>query len=727
MNDPFTKDRDLRHRSATPTRWPSAYAQAGLNRSHSGQLSLRNARPSSSLVGSFLRVIAVCITIGVVGAVAGVWIWLGNIGVLNLDAERLRLITTKRAPDNTLVYDRNGEQIGEFFSTYHVYTPLAEVPKHLIDALLATEDKDFYTHPGFDLRAITRAGVVRLRGQETRQGASTITQQVVRHFLLTRDKTITRKVQEIALAWHLEQKVPKAQILEIYVNTFFLGNGAYGVGAAAWRYFGKPLKDLEPHESALIAGLFQSPSRFNPTRHPERAKARQRQVIRSLLANRTITSAEARAMVRKPLVYKTYEPLNEKVAPWFVDHIREEATRLMQGRMRNLDGRGLRIHTTLDSNLQSMAERAIADAGPDLEKARRRTTPLRGPKGERIYSEIEAALMTVDPKTGEVLAMVGGRDYAKTQFNRTTAALRSPGSSFKPVVFSLALQNGRRWSDMLFVSPINFDSYRPRNPTGDFLTETTLLRAFFRSMNTPTVELGQSLGLARVIDQAKRLGIRSPIKNEIGTMLGSSDVTMPDLARMFSAFANSGRLVEQTSITRITDRAGKELWAVPPPARRTTDAISPQVAFLMTQGMRNVLAMGTGFRSAALADFAAGKTGTANNSTDNWFSGYTTELATVVWVGTDQHVGIHGEDTGATLALPIWDDFMTKASTLRPGKSFPVPAGVMAARVHPNYGHVSSSGIRMWFMRGREPESRPSALEALSHSKTGAYRDVFAN
>mgnify|MGYP006276003715 CR=1 FL=1 len=680
------------------------------------------------LWSSLLRIGTAVSLAVILGTLVATYVWLDTLQVFDLKDEQLATIVDFKAQDNTLIFARNGEKIGELFSKYHVHVPIKQMPKGMVDAVLAIEDRSYWQHRGFDPRGILRAATVRLKGGSSHQGASTITQQVVRNFLLTNERSLQRKIQEIGLAIQLEKRLSKERILEIYLNTMFLGNGAYGVGAAAHRYFGKELANLDVQEFALIAGLFQSPSRYNPARYPERAKKRQLQVLSAMVQARVITQRDMNQLGRARLVYKEYRPINEEFAPYFIDFVREETQKLLPKRS-NINGQGLRIYTTLDIDLQRLAERGLASSGKLLDDASKKVGVVTNKDGSPTKARLEAALLSVDPTTGEILAMVGGRNYAESKFNRTTQALRSPGSAFKPVVYAQALAQGYKWSDVIFVSPITIDSYRPRTPEEDFGKETTLLRAFYRSMNTPTVEIGQKIGLAPVTELAKNLGIRSPLKDEFGTMLGSSDVTMMDLSRMYSTFANYGNLVEHIAISKITSRDGKVLYAAPKPAARSKTALTPQIAFLMTEGMRTVLQFGTGASAGHLANFGVGKTGTSNESTDNWFCGYGSNIATVVWVGTDEHVRISGNVTGGKLALPIWEKFMSGAFKARPPAYMSPPEHVVTAIVNPHFGTRTDSGVRMYFVKGNEPpaESASAALEALSATSAAGYRDVFRN
>ena len=680
------------------------------------------------LLAAGLRITIAVTAAMAIGGTFALYLWLDTLQVFELKQEQLATIVDIKPQDNTLILARDGQKIGEVFSRYQVHVPFKKIPKGIIDAVLAIEDRSFWDHRGFDPKGILRATWVHLRGTKSQQGASTITQQVVRNFLLTNERSMQRKVQEIGLAIQLERQLTKERILEIYVNTMFLGNGAYGIGAASQRYFGKNLVDLEPQEQALIAGLFQSPSRYNPARYPKRAKRRQLQVLSAMHQSKMITAEEMEDLTSAQLIYKNYRPLNEEFAPYFIEYIKDEAQRLLS-KKGNISGQGLRIHTTLDTRLQKLAEAGLNGSGKILDEAAKKVAFVRNKDGENLKATLEAALLSVDPNTGEILAMVGGRNYNTSKFNRTHQALRSPGSAFKPVVYAQALAQHWKWSDLIFVSPITIDNYRPRTPDEDFGKETTLLRAFYRSMNTPTVEIGQKIGLKPVVDMAKHLGIRTPLKDEFGTLLGSSDVSMMDLSRMYSSFANSGNLVEHIAITKIVSRDGKILYQAPSVSARTKTAVSPQIAFLMTEGMRTVLQFGTAASAGHLANYAAGKTGTSNDSTDNWFCGYAPNLSTIVWVGTDEHARMFGNATGSKLALPIWEKYMAAAFKIRPPTHLNPPDDVVATVVNPHFGTRADTGVRMYFLKGNEPpaESAASALEALSATSAAGYRDVFKN
>lgn len=672
--------------------------------------------------------LALLIGTALIATTAGVgfYVWLDRIGVFNIDQNKIAELQTFNYQDNSLVFDRNGTKIGEFFDQYHIFVPYKNLPQHFIDALIAIEDRSFFEHNGIDLQAIGRAIVSRIEKGKFSQGASTITQQLVRHKFLSRQKTLERKILEIFLALEAEKVLSKEKILELYSNTMFLGNGAYGLGAAARRYFGKSVSELTQAESALIAGLYQSPSRYNPSKHPDRAKRRQILVLKALHKSGKITADELKQFAAEPLNYKKYQFINSSSAPWFIDYVQDLVQTMPSHQLKNAKRSGLRIYTSLDLNLQQMAENSIRTHTTMLNDLSSRTSKIKDPHtGQARYATIEASLLATDPRTGEILAMVGGRDYKKSKFNRTVSALRSPGSAFKPIVFTEALARGYRWSDMIYVSPVNIENYRPKNMRDDYLTETTMLRAFYRSMNSPTVEIAQQLGLQSIIDRAKSIGIRSPIKNEFGSALGSSDLTMLDLARAYGTYPSGGLLTEITPIIKITSAEGEIIWEAPKTLQRQKRVLNSQLAYLMTEGMRAVLSSGTGYKSAHLADVAAGKTGTSNDSEDNWFCGFTSDLVAIVWVGTDEHAPIMANVTGGSVALPIWDQFIQTSKSVRVPRKFDQPEGIVVESIHPLYGHKASNGTKMYFLSNKPPEQTESALENIENSGGKTYRNVF--
>lgn len=647
-----------------------------------------------------------------------VWmvLWLQQTGVLHLDQSRLTVIIDYKHADNSLVFDRNGEKIGEFFSDYHVFVPYEKIPKQLIQAVLAVEDRHFFAHYGIDLRGIMRALLASMRNGSFTQGGSTITQQVVRNFLLSPEKTFERKIKEAILAIQLERHLQKEKILEIYLNALFLGQGSYGVGAAAERHFGKPVQELEVHELALIAGLFQSPSRYNPHKAPDQAKRRQRQVLKAMVHAGFLSNEAHKIARKKPLIFKSQNQLNTTFAPYFVDAVQEQTEKLLTGDVR---GRGLRIHTTLDVKLQNDVNTVI-DKSSDIFNAaalKLVNVPQGAPK------IVETAAVVLDHHNGDVLAIVGGRDYMRSQFNRVLKAKRAPGSSFKPVVYALALQSGMKWSDMFYVGPVVIQDYRPRNYAGEYLTEATLYSAFYRSINSPVIEIGHRFGTKRVIELARKMGVRTELKNQGGTLLGGSEVTPMDMASLYATIGNGGVQVDPRMILKITDRMGEVLYEAPPPLQKPKRVLPEQINFLLTDAMRAVFKYGTANQFAEMGAYAGGKTGTTDEAKDNWFCGVTANLTAVVWVGTDNNLAFSGTVAANTLALPVWAKIVDKARQRYPGEEFTVPEGIKFLKVSPQFGHLDPAGLEMSFIEGREPKRTESALSVVR--ETGNFRDYL--
>ena len=680
-----------------------------------------------------LRIVLGMAFISSLGFGTFLFFWCQSIGLFALDKAKIANLDRFEYQDNSIVFDKNGNKIGEYFDEYHLFVHYDELPHAFVDALIATEDRRFFEHSGVDYRGILRAiwTKIKLRKASGGGGASTITQQVVRSVFLNNKKNISRKVTEIAYALELERTMSKQKILEFYVNTMFLGNGSYGVGAAAKRYFGKKIQDLSPAQSAMIAGLFQSPSRYNPKKYPDRAKSRQLKVINSMLRNKMITKKVAQELSGAPLNYREYKYLNAQNASWFVDYVRENIPKLISIKRSGIGSQGIsgyRIYTTLDSDLQTLAESSVHAYDSRLNELSRQTGMIRdSATGGLKKSRVEASMLVTDPNTGDVLAMVGGRDFKRSQYNRASSAMRSPGSAFKPIVFTEALLAGSKWSDLLYVSPINIANYRPKSEEADYLTETTLLRAFYRSMNAPALDLAESVGMPAIISRAKTMGVTSPIKDEFGSAIGSSDVSMMDLSRMYGTFATGGVLTEINPITKITDANGQVLWERPTLALRQKRVLNQQVAYLMTQGMMAVLAKGTGSSSKDLSGISAGKTGTSNDNADNWFCGYTPNLVSIVWVGTDEHTAIHANISGGAIALPIWDQFIRGSLRTRRAPKFVRPSGIVDADINPIYGHLSESGIKMSFIEQNVPMESTSPLEHLENDSSGGFRHAFNN
>lgn len=668
-----------------------------------------------------LRAVLVAAAASAVISGVAAWKWLGEIGFFELSFRDIESITKFTSPDRTQIFDRNGGLMVSVYANHHIFVPFNDLPERMRQAIVAAEDKNFFAHPGYDLAAMARS----LRnavstGRFYGQGASTISQQVVRKLALSREKTIARKVKEIYLANLLEENLHKERIFELYANNMFLGAGAYGVGAAALRYFGKNLSELGLKETAVIAGLFQLPSVSSPFQNPERAESRARYVLTRMLKLGFIDAEAWRQAVAAKPVYVPYRQRPGNKHPYFVDQVLAEAVELLP--QWNKDN-GLRVHTTFDPAIQGIMDKIVTSSAHVLQKFDRAVFTGRAAAGVAPALG-ELAMLAMRPDTGDVVAMVGGRNYGSSQFNRAWQARRSPGSAFKPVAYAQALGSGFKWSDLFFVSPIDIEGYRPKDMENNYLTETTLLRAFYRSVNTTAIELGMKVGVDHVIALARKLGVTSPLKQEAGTVIGSSAVTMPEMASVYGALANGGREVAPAVIDRIEDAGGRVLWRRQ--AREMAQAVDPKIAFLIQEGMRAVLKHGTGHAAARLAEQAVGKSGTSDRSIDNWFCGFTTDLVLIAWVGTDGNLPAYGDISGSSVALPLWGSFMDAYLARHRPPPFNVPEGVVAVRIDPSLGTEDEKGVQAWFLNGNLPQA--GGAKALSILKeSGRHRRAFGH
>ena len=628
--------------------------------------------------------------------------------------DQLNQMIAYQQPSSSKFYDDQDQLIWESYSTYHHSVPLDEMPSSLIEAVIAIEDQHFFSHRGVDFSAIIRAGWHNIRTMKVSQGGSTITQQLVRYHLLTRKKKYARKLKEVILAWKLEQILSKKQILEMYLNHLFLGQNAHGVGGVAQRFFSKPLSDLELHEQAFIAGLFQAPSRYNPLKNIKLARRRQVAVLRAMLRQKKISSQTFKTTVKKPLRYRPHlvgSHTRSHHHLYIIDYARQQAEQILQ--IKNLKNKGYRIYTTLNTEVSDLLAESIAQ----MDSAFTKIETLNDL--DQQGGSLQAAATVFNLRTGTIEAMVGGRDYRTSRFNRSFQAQRSAGSVFKPVTYSYALSRGYQWSDVFYLSPITLaGTYRPRSSRRDYLTETTLLRAFTSSINVTTLEVGKTLGMDALIQHAKQLGVRSPIKKEYGSIIGQSEVNQLDLLRMYSTFANQGKMIEPSVISKIVDSQGRVVYQHPSVAERSVRVLSAEISFLMVKAMSSVLSHGTGHNAYHLARVAAGKTGTSNDSIDNWFCGFTADYLTVVWVGSESHQPLlKGRGSGASLALPIWNHTMTSLTQRAQSQPFPIPSGVKRYSIDGRYGHATKGGYEAWFLAQHSPPQRPSYLKLINSSR----------
>jgi penicillin-binding protein 1A len=656
---------------------------------------------------------------GILAAAGYLW----SEGVFESEQEQIAKLTAAIIPDNSVVFDRSGNKIGEYYSFYHIHAPLDKIPKAMVNSLLAIEDRKFFEHEGVNWKSIGRAFLSVATSGRMKQGGSTITMQLVKNYLLTREKKVSRKLREIILSYYVEKNLSKERILELYLNTMYMGHGAYGVGAASRVYFGKPVEQLTLAECALLAGLFQAPSLYDPHKNPSAAIKRQRIVLDALEASKLGLSGDVAAARKQSLEFKPWTPVNETVAPHFVSWIRTEVERLLGDDELMLNDKGYKITTTLDKAFQEAANRAVAD----------NTAPLLGlqeqinknPKRKQP-ERVESALLASDPKTGAIVAMVGGRNFRESQFNRTIAARRSPGSAFKPVVFTLALEKGMTWADLVFVSPIDVRGFRPKNHKGDDMTEVTLLKALAKSMNTPVVSLAQKYGIKNVIERAQSMGVKSEMPPETGVAIGGFSSTMLDVDAIYRTLANDGTRLESYAVLKIEDRQGQVLYEYKSESNPPIQALAPEIASLMRSGLQAVLTSGTGAAVAGMGSYAAGKTGTSDDSRDNWFAGFTRTIVATTWVGGDGNSSLGDAASGSALALPIWRQFMeTLVANGLPTDPWPVPENLTAVSIDLDYGVPADIGVVALFPKGRLPRKSQAAedIRALKQDN-GSYREL---
>jgi len=593
------------------------------------------------------------------------------------------------------IFDRNNRVVGEIYLEKRNVVPFKAIPPHVVNAFVAAEDANFFQHKGVDYFAIVRAIGKDVLSGGYAQGASTITQQTVKSLFLTPEKSIGRKLKELILAYRIERKLSKEEILYLYLNQIYLGDGAYGVEAAAQTYFARGVSSLTVAEGALLAGLAQAPTRYSPRSHIDRAKARQRYVLRRMAEVGFIDKEAAERAYNARLALAPPSTFRSKAA-YFLEHVRNYLQEKYGTEA--ITRSEFKIYTTIDGRLQEAAYDAVTQGIRRMEEANR-------------YKGLQGALLCMDPNSGGVLAMVGGVDFGASQFNRALQARRQPGSAFKPVVYSAALDKGKTVVSTVDDSPIEFtrsetEMWKPKNYDGTFLGPIPLLEALAKSRNLATVRLLNEIGVDTAIRMARDLGIQSPIERNLSIALGSSGVTPLEMATAYSTFAAGGQRPTPFFIREVQNAQGQVLERTEP---RAVQAIAPETAYLTIRLMQEVLRTGTGASAKGLSPNLAGKTGTTNENTDAWFIGGSPDLIAAVWVGFDTPASLGGRQSAASVALPIWAQFFSRALGSVPDREFPVPAGITFARVDPATGKAlppgSGEGMMLPFRLGTVPET----------------------
>ncbi|MDD5260171.1 MAG: penicillin-binding protein 1A [bacterium] len=568
----------------------------------------------------------------------------------------------------TRFYDIHNEVIAEMFAERRTIVPLQRIPVDLQNAVIATEDERFFRHWGIDLRGIGRAFLNNLFRGRVVEGGSTITQQLARALFLTQDRTFQRKIKEALLSLQIEKKYTKEEILQMYLNQVFFGHGTYGVEQASRVYFGKHVQELNLAECALLAGLLRAPKAYSPFTKAASAQ-RRAQTVLSLMYNQKYITLEERD---KALQYKYYTQRQKYVsnaAPYFIENIKIELED-KYGTDAMYKG-GLQIYTTLDLAMQRNAEKALDKKLNPYDVAASTDAP------------VQCGLIAIDPKNGQIRALVGGRNFEKSQFNRVTQAKRQPGSAFKTFVFTAALESGLTPSSLIDDSPVTLvggdeKEWAPQNYDKEFWGPTTLRRALENSRNVCSVKLIVQLTPETVVIYSRKLGIQSPLGNNLSLSLGTSEVTLQEITSSFCTFANYGIRTMPYSVITVKDASGNVLEQNIPVEETV---LSEQTTYLMTNLLKGVVKNGTGYAARALGRPCAGKTGTSNDYRDAWFIGYTPDLACGVWVGYDDHRIIGEKQTGGVIACPIWTDFMEQSLQNVPASDFKIPSKIKQIKI----------------------------------------------
>jgi penicillin-binding protein 1A len=549
--------------------------------------------------------------------------------------------------ESSKVYSSDGKVLAEFYYERRTFVPYYKIPDQVKKAFVAIEDARFYSHSGIDFIGTIRALFHDIRARSMVEGGSTITQQLAKMLFLKPEKSITRKVKEAILSLQIEKRYTKDEILGLYLNQTYFGARAFGIEAAAQTYFGKPVADLSVGDAALLASLPKAPSFYSPFRNPARARKRRSLVLHEMLKHRFITAAEYKTALDDPIPvsphFRKYE------APYFIEMLRQQLELKYGSKIYTA---GYRIYSTVNLKMQQIAENAVSEGIKNVDK--------------REKPGVQAALVAIDLRSGQLKAMVGGTDFWKNQFNRATQAQRQPGSSFKPFVYATAMEGGMTPSDIVDDSPITLKGARPgqvwspKNYEGEYNGKVTLETALAKSLNAATVRLASWLGVQPIIKMAKRLGITSSLQPYLPIALGASDVNLLEMVHAYSALA-TGEKTNLIDYDRIENRDGIVTDAVYP---HYTNVLTDNVVKELRELLGAVVAEGTGTKAQVLGRPVYGKTGTTNDCTDAWFIGFDDHLAVGVWVGRDDHKPIGRKETGAAAALPIWIDFMKHVAPL---------------------------------------------------------------
>ncbi len=639
----------------------------------------------------------------------------------------------------TRIYASDGTVLQEYFSENRVITPYKEMPPQLVNMLIAVEDREFFNHWGVNPRRIIGALIVDITRWEFAQGASTITQQLSRMLFLNRKQTLERKIKEALTAIKLERTYSKEEIIQMYLNEYYFGWGAYGIAAAARTYFNKKPVDLTVGECAFLIGLLKGPSRYsaNVFEDPVAAKKVRDRSLYGYFDYGKITKREYDSLKALPMEF--HPPVDEPGrAPYFTEEIRRYI--LDKYGEKALYSGGLSVYTTLDWGLQQVAEKQVKE---QLDQIQARIEKKYGPNNStytyflpdtvdsngdsvRVYKQIQGAAVSIENATGNVLALVGGRSFEETQWNRATQSSLTPGSSFKPFVYTAAIDNGYNPSDLFYDNSIKLKipgakDWRPHNFDNEFMGEMTLRDALRLSRNLVAIKLLLRIGPEQAIFYAKKMGITTPLRPNPSLAIGTSEVRPIELVSAYTVFPNGGIKVPYRFILKITDRYGNVIEDNS--AIQKEEVLSAQTAYIMVNMMQSVVDNGTGRRARWLGFTrpAGGKTGTSDSFCDNWFVGYTPQITSGVWVGFDDKTSIGYNQTGATNALPIWTEIMKAAHDSLPIMDFQVPEGIVFADICLESGELATDrcvDVRKEIFREENVPTESCHL----HPSTGVYQ-----
>ncbi|OGF47238.1 MAG: hypothetical protein A2231_02875 [Candidatus Firestonebacteria bacterium RIFOXYA2_FULL_40_8] len=619
------------------------------------------------------------------------------------------------------IFDQNGELIAQLFVEQRTLVPLSRIPEKLKKTILVIEDDGFYSHLGISPLSILRAFLVNLTHGRVEQGGSTITQQLAKNLFLTQDRTFSRKIREVMLSFKIEYRYTKDEILEMYLNQVNMGSGAYGVETAARTYFGKHVEELSLPECALLAGLPRAPNKYSPYNNLKKAELRRNRILDRLLKKKLITKLEADAAKHTPIAVHKIE---QKNAPYFVEHVRQKLEETYGANV--IYKGGLSVYTSLDMKLQDFAQKAVAAT---LAEAEKKIALENGIPVESIYEAefrknipIQASFIAIDPKTGYIKALVGGRDFSESQFNRATQSKRQPGSSFKPFIYTTAIDNGFTAADIIVDAPMPLSDgnegqvWKPENYEKKFFGPTTLRKALTMSRNVVTLKLLMKVGASSVASYSNKMGIKSQIHKNLSLAFGTSEVTLMELVSAYSTFPSFGVKVDPISILTVKDSMGKVLEDNQP---HIQDVLRPEAAYILTSMMESVVNEGTATRIRAdgITFSCAGKTGTTDNQSDVWFVGYTSDLVAGGWVGFDDRRSLGKWISSSNTPVPMWAAFMKEVYKEKPPEPFVKPASIVTVRIDPDSGLLWTNKCKKWldevFITGTEPTAKCNKHEGF--------------